>query len=710
MKDMGMLSSTPAKKSARIVGDVIGKYHPHGDSSVYEAMARMAQSWNLRYPLVDGQGNFGSLDGDSPAAMRYTEARLTKFSEAVLLPELNMGTIDWADNYDNTMKEPASFPAKLNMMLLNGAMGIAVGMASDVPSHNIKEVTEATIALMDNENLTVDEIMDILKGPDFPGGAQIIDSLDAIKSVYEKGQGTIRVRARWHVEKLSRGQWQIIVDELPPQTSTLKVLENIAKITSPTQKKDKNGKPVSLSKKVQQEKLFVLSILESATDESDKNAPIRLVLEPKSSRQDPDEMMAALMTRLELEKSIKVNLTTVGLDGLPKQKNILQIMKEWNDYRFDVVTRRTEWRLGKVQDRLHILEGRLIALMNIDKVIKIIKDAEEPKDELISQFNITEIQAEDILEIRLRQLAKMESIKLEKEQESLIKEEKTLQGLLTSKTKMKNLIKKEIQEVTQVFTDERRTLIKEEEALSSGGISESVVDEDVTIIYTEKGWFTLRKGHGVELDKLQLKTDDDIKVVLETRMAKSIGLVASNGRAYSIKPVELPSGKGGFAHINTLLDLKSANIVSMVPVEDKRYLIANNSGYAFIFNANNLETKNKAGKNFMNLPADNTIIYPLIPVNENDWINIVSQDNRLLCFVMSDLFEFKELDKGKGYQLMRIPKGNFIKQMLVTDKENVILQDGRKKIKLAEHEDTYLSKRAHRGKKIGEHAMIVVKD
>ena len=709
MKEMNISAKAPPKKSARVVGDVIGKYHPHGDSSVYEAMVRMSQVWNLRYPLVDGQGNFGSMDGDGAAAMRYTEARLTPFSEHVLLSELNLGTVNFIGNYDNTLTEPDKLPSRLNTLLLNGAMGIAVGMACDIPSHNIRSVTDATIATIKNPKISHEELMDIIKGPDLPNGGQIIDDQETINEIYEKGQGVLKVRAKWKVEKLARNQWQVVVYEMPPHTSARSVLEHIDRITNPPQQKDKNGKSKTLSAKVLQEKNFMNSILNKAVDESDRKNAVRLVLEPKSSKQNPEEFMNALLSRVGLEQSMKVNMTTVGLDGLPKLKGIKDIVSEWVGFRFDTMTKRTQFQLDKVQKRIHILEGRLLALEHIDKVIKIIRESEDPKIELMNKIGVTEVQAEDILEIRLRQLAKMEHVKVEKELLSLQKEEKRLLGLLSSKTKMFNLMVKEMEEDTAMFEDERRTLLKPEKPVVAKS-SEAIVNEPITVILTKKGWITQRKGHGIETASIQLKNDDAIQKALEGKSVDLISLIANNGRAYSIKSTDIPSGKGGFAHLNSLINIEgNISIVDSCFADGRKFLIFNNHGYGFVSNTSSLETKNKAGKHFMTLPKKESVIFPIqfIDWEEDQIINILTNDDRLLSFYTEELKEFKELDKGKGYQLIKLPKGVEIDDYSFSKDEIKIQEKSKKKTIKGDELNEYLSKRALRGKKVKEGTKLI---
>jgi topoisomerase-4 subunit A len=707
MNELSNFSNSPYKKSARLVGDVIGKYHPHGDTSVYDAMSRLSQPWNMRYPLVDGQGNFGSRDGDGPAAMRYTEARLTPFAEKLLLDELNMGTCDWVNNYDNTIKEPSNFPSKLNLLLLNGTSGIAVGLSTDIPAHNIRELTDATIAAIRNKDITNDEIMDILKGPDFATGGQIIASDEEIKKIYSVGRGVIRVRARWKIEELAKNQWQIVINEFSPTMNAKKILENIDRVINPKTKNDSKGKPKALSQKVIAEKNFLLSVLGSFLDESDKSEAVRLVLTPKNFKQSPEEFMTSIIGMIGLEESVKVNLTTVGLNGSPKTKNIKEILHEWVEYRFDVMTRRCQWRLDKVQSRIHVLEGRVIAFLNIDEVIRIIREADEPKTELMSKLNVSEIQAEDILEIKLRQLANLEKAKIEKEIDTLRKEEKTLQILLGNKTKMFTLMEKEIQEVTALFEDNRRTLIKEDKVAFKSS-NDIVQDEAITIIYTKQGWITSRKGHEIELETIQLKTDDEILYVEEGRSVEMVAFLGSDGRGYSVKPSDIPSGKVGFVHINTLITLpQSVTLINMIFANDnKKLLVSNNDGYGYLTSSMNLVSKNKAGKNFMSLPEENSLVFKPILLNESSaLVSIQTTDLRLLTF---NLNELKELDKGKGFQLIKLADDQKIKKLVVTSIEGFELKIKNKTyLMTADKLSEFIGKRGLRGKKIESNMELI---
>src|SRR6185369_16132520 len=486
MWDMGGRAGTPRKKSARVVGDVLGKFHPHGDASVYDALVRIAQDFTLRYPLVDGEGNFGSRDGDEPAAMRYTEARLTKFAE-VLLAELDAGTVDFTPNYDGSMEEPQVLPARLPVVLLNGASGIAVGMATEVPSHNLTEVANAAIALIRDPEITIAGLMKSSKGPDFPGGGQIITPRAEMREAYTTGRGAVRVRARWTIERLARGQWQMVVTELPPGTSSRKVLEEIEALTNPTPKAGKK----SLSVEQQREKQMVLSMLEKARDESDRTHPVRLVLEPRSSRLSEEEFVNLMLAKTSMETNAPLNLVMVGLDGRPTGKNLKSVLAEWVEFRFNTVTRRTRFRLDKVLDRIHVLEGRLLVLLNVDKVIKIIRNADDPKADLIKAFKLSERQAEDILEMRLRQLAKLEHIKVEQELAEQKKEQKGLEKILGSKRALEDLVVSEIEADIKTFGDKRRTMIEESE---KAVVETPVIDEPVTVIFSKNGWVRSRQG------------------------------------------------------------------------------------------------------------------------------------------------------------------------------------------------------------------------
>lgn len=662
MNELSNYSTEKHKKSARIVGEVMGKYHPHGDSSIYEAKVRMSQPWVMRYPLVDGQGNFGSRDGDNAAAMRYTEARLTPFTEDVLLSETNKEIITYVDNFDGSLKEPALFAAKLNLLLLNGASGIAVGMATEIPSHNIKEINAATILLINNPEATLDDVLKHVKGPDFAEGGQIVDNESTIKNMYSSGRGSIKVRARWKIEQLTRGQWQVAIYELPPTTSVKKILEKIESVTNPPVKKDKNGKPKGLSAQQQTEKAFLLGLLDKVNDESDKDTPIRLVLHPKSSRQDPEQFVNSLIKILGLQESYPVNLTSVGLDGKPECKNLMTILNEWIKFRFETLTKRTVFELKKASDRIHILDGRMIVYLNLDEVIELIKSSDEPKTDLIEKYALSEIQADDILDIKLRQLAKMESAKIEKELNELRKIVDKLNILLNNKKKMNQLMINEIQELDNKYGDDRRTIILED-AREVTNVKEIVSDEPLSVYFTDKGWITSRKGHNIENENIPTKQDDKILYSVECSTNDEIAFIGTDGRSYSVKTSEIPSGKTGYVHINTLISpAAGVKLKGMTACKKEiKMLFFGSNGYGFVTTTDNLSTRAKAGKAFLTIDEKENVMEPIL-LNEKDKnILIKTSDNRILTYSV-DLI--KELDKGKGVMLAKLDNSSILEVII----------------------------------------------
>ncbi len=496
---LGFTGATGARpvKSARVVGDVLGRFHPHGDQAAYDALVRMAQDFSQRYPLIDGHGNFGSRDGDGAAAMRYTEARLARITN-LLLDEIDEGTVAFIPNYDGSTQEPQQLPARLPFTLLNGASGIAVGLATEIPSHNLREVADACVALIKNAKLDDAELMALLPGPDYPGGGQIISPLADIAEAYRTGRGSLKVRARWKIEELARGQWQLVVTELPPGVSTQKVLEELEELTNP---KVRAGKK-ALSQEQVQLKQTVLAVVDTVRDESSKDAAVRLVFEPKTSRIEQSDLIGTLLAHTSLETSAPINLTSIGLDGKPVQKSLRQMLLEWIAFRQATIERRSQHRLGKVTDRIHILEGRQLVLLNIDEVIAIIRRSDEPKAALIARFRLSDRQAEDILEIRLRQLARLEAIKIEQELKELREEQKRLEEILGSPAALRRLMVKEIEQDAKQFADARRTLIQAEKR----AIAEiRVIDEPVTVVVSQKGWVRARQGHGHEASSFRLQ-------------------------------------------------------------------------------------------------------------------------------------------------------------------------------------------------------------
>jgi len=658
MWEMNGRAGTPRKKSARVVGDVLGKFHPHGDASVYDAMVRIAQNFSLRYPLVDGEGNFGSRDGDEPAAMRYTEARLTKFAE-VLLAELDSGTVDFAPNYDGSMVEPQLLPARLPVVLLNGASGIAVGMATEIPSHNLTEVANAAIGLIRDPELTLAGVMKYIKGPDFPGGGQIITPRAEMREAYANGRGSVRVRARWTIERLARGQWQMVVHELPPGASSRKVLEEIEAITNP---QPRSGKK-SLTPEQQREKQLMLSMLDRARDESDRTHPVRLVFEPKSSRQDENEFVNLLLAKTSMETNASINLVMVGLDGRPTGKNLKDILAEWLEFRFATVTRRSRNRLDKVLDRIHVLEGRLLVLLNVDKVIKLIRNSDDPKPDLMRAFKLTDRQAEDILEMRLRQLAKLEHIRLEKELEGLTKEQKGLEKVLGSRKTLESLVIEEIEADIKAFGDKRRTVIEESE---KAVLETPVLDEPVTVIFSKNGWARSRQGHGVDPASLSFKEGDSLAALIPCRTVDPVIFLDSGGRAYSVDAAGLPSARGDGAPASSLVEVQDgAKIMHCVAGKpDTKLLVATSGGYGFLCSIGDMVSNRRAGREFMTVEAGETPLPPFIYEDApGNHVVALSGEGRLLAF---DISEMRAMSKGRGVIVMGLEPGEKLLAAAVT--------------------------------------------
>nr|WP_255562713.1 DNA topoisomerase IV subunit A [Polynucleobacter sp. AP-Melu-500A-A1] len=647
MSEMGLRADAKPVKSARVVGDVLGKFHPHGDQSAYDALVRLAQSFSLRYPLIDGQGNFGSRDGDGAAAMRYTEARLTKIA-SLLMSEIDEGTVDFAPNYDGSFQEPKLLPARLPFVLLNGASGIAVGMATEIPSHNLREVAEAAIALMKSPKLSTAQLLEIMPGPDYPGGAQIISSTAEIAQIYETGRGSIKVRARWSVEELARGQWQIIVNELPPSTSSQRVLQEIEEITNP---KVRVGKK-TLTPEQNNLKSTILNVLDCVRDESSKDAAVRLVFEPKSKNIDVNEFVNLLLAHTSLESNAPMNLVMIGNDGRPRQKNLKDILSEWIAFRVATVTRRTQYRLGKVKDRMHILEGRLTVLLNIDKVIKIIRNSDEPKQDLIKEFKLTDRQAEDILDIRLRQLARLEGIKIEQELKDLKSECDELEGLLQSDTVLRKRIIKEIESDIKDFGDNRRTLIQEDKR----AVAETkVIDEPVTVIVSQKGWIRVRQGHEHDASQFTFKAGDALYATFEVRTVDVIQGFGSDGRVYTVAVSELPGARGDGSPLTSFVNLATGSqmVAYYAGQADDLVLLSTKAGYGFLANVSDMSTRNKAGKSFISIdnkmPGDAPLGAAKVQIGMKQ-VACLSAASKLLVFPLDEL---KRLPTGgKGVILM----------------------------------------------------------
>ena len=663
MWEMNAIAGTPRKKSARVVGDVLGKFHPHGDASVYDALVRIAQDFTLRYPLVDGEGNFGSRDGDDAAAMRYTEARLTRFSE-VLLSELDQGTVDFIPNYDGSVQEPRVLPARLPVLLLNGASGIAVGMATEIPSHNLTEVGNAAIAMIKDPTLSVRQIMRYIKGPDFPGGAQIITSRDDMVQAYTSGRGSVRVRARWEIERLARGQWQLVVHELPPGVSSKKVQEEIDSLTNP---QPKSGKK-SVNADQQREKQAMLAILDRMRDESDRTHPVRLVFEPKTSRIEQTEFINRLLAKTSLETNASINMVTVGLDGRPAGRNLRDVISEWLAFRFETVTRRTRFRLDKVLDRTHVLEGRMIVLLNVDEVIRIIRNADEPKAELIAAFKLTERQADDILDMRLRQLAKLEHIKIEQELKKLQKERRGLDKILKNRSSLEQLVSEEISADVKAFGDKRRTVIEESEKAI---IDTRVSDEPVSIIFSRKGWVRARQGWEVDPAALSFKEGDGLLSLIRCRTVDPVIFLDSKGRAYSVEPSQLPSGRGDGVPSSSLVELQEgAHIMFCLAGKvDTPVMVASSGGYGFLAKIADMVSNRKAGREFMTLNADETPIKPFEYVESpGNYVASVSEKGKLLLFSIAEL---KYQPRGRGMIVMGLDEADRLAAVAVSDKQTI---------------------------------------
>lgn len=662
MSELGLNAQAKYKKSARTVGDVLGKYHPHGDSACYEAMVLMAQPFSYRYPLVDGQGNWGAPDDPkSFAAMRYTESRLSKYAE-LLLSELGQGTVDYVPNFDGTIQEPKMLPARLPNILLNGTTGIAVGMATDIPPHNIREVANAAIMLLDNPNATLADVMTHIQGPDYPTSAEIITSLTDIAKIYETGRGSIRMRAVWNKE-----DGDIVITDLPHQVSGAKVLEQIA-----TQMRNKK-----------------LPLIEDLRDESDHENLTRLVLVPRSNRVDLEQVMNHLFATTDLEKSYRVNLNMIGLDQKPSVKSLLTILTEWLEYRRSTIIRRLNYRLDKVLKRLHILDGLLVAFLNIDEVIDIIRHHDEPKLELIKRFSISETQAEAILELKLRQLAKLEEIKIKAEQDELAKERDQLQTLLSSNRRLNTLIRKEIITDAEKYGDKRRSPLVERAEAKAITEQELIPSEPVTIILSEMGWVRSAKGHDIDPISLNYKAGDGYKTSVKGKSNQPVIFIDSTGRSYAIEPNTLPSARGQGEPLSGKLSLPiGAQVEQMVmsSQEDKRILMASDAGYGFICTYSDLIARNRNGKAVINLP-ENAKVMPIIELNDSTPLLLALTNlGRMLVFPVETL---PSLSKGKGNKIIAISSAQaqkredyLINLALISDKSSITLYAGKRKLTL----------------------------
>ena len=676
MSELGLNATAKYKKSARTVGDVLGKFHPHGDSACYEAMVLMAQPFSYRYPLVDGQGNWGAPDDPkSFAAMRYTESRLSKISE-ILLSELGQGTVDYQPNFDGTLAEPQYLPARLPHILLNGTTGIAVGMATDIPPHNINEIADAAVMLLDNPKAGLDDVLEIVQGPDFPTEAEIISPKSEIRKIYEQGRGSIKMRATWKKE-----DGEIIISALPHQSSPSKVIAQIAE--QMTAKK--------------------LPMLEDIRDEADHENPIRIVLVPRSNRVDTDALMAHLFATTDLEKSYRVNMNMIGLDHKPAVKGLLEILNEWLAFRRTTVTRRLQYRLDKVLSRLHILEGLMIAFLNIDEVIEIIRHEDDPKAELMARFNLSDEQADAILNLRLRHLAKLEENQLKAEQDELEKERLNLEAILGSERRLNTLIKKEIQEDAKKYASPRMSQLVEREEAKMISESDMTPAEPVTVILSEMGWVRCAKGHDIDPKSLSYKAGDNYRAHACGKSNQAVVFIDSTGRSYALDPLSLPSARSQGEPLTGKLNLPAGATIEYIVMasEQQELLMASDAGYGFICKFEDLITRNKAGKALISLPENAKVMEPKTLTNATALVVAMTSAGRMLIFPAKDL---PALSKGKGNKIVTIPAANakerselLVKLLLISDQASLEFHSGKRKIVLKPED---LQKfRAERGRK-----------
>ena len=682
MSELGLDAGSKYKKSARTVGDVIGKFHPHGDSAAYEAMVLMAQNFSFKYPLVDGQGNWGSQDDPkSFAAMRYTESKLTNFAN-LLISELKSGTVDWQPNFDGSLLEPVIFPAKIPMILLNGTSGIAVGMATDIPSHNINEVIDATVKILEKPKSDLKDLLKIIKGPDFSNNASIVASTEELEEMYSSGRGGFKIQAQWRQDKN-----QIIINALPYQTSGSKILEQIAE--------------QMINKK--------LPMVVDLADEGDHEDPIRLVITLKSNRVNAEDVMNHLYASTDLQKNYRVNMNLISLKGGPKVFSLIDLLKEWVIFRKDTVKRKLEHRLDQVNDRLHILEGLLTIFVDIDKVIKIIRNSDEPKKELIKAFKLSEIQANAILEIRLRQLAKLEQLKIENERNELVDEQDDIEKILKSKSRLKTLIKNELNEIKELFGEERKSPIIDSTNAKIFSEEETIVTEPITVVLSKAGWVRSAKGHDIDPNTLSYRGDDSLQDFARGRSNQLAVFLDSNGKAYSIQSHSLPSARGMGEPITGRLNADSGVqfISSVIGVEGNKFLIMNTAGYGYISEYQNMISNKKTGRAFMKLP-DNAKMLKAIPVKDNHThIAAVSNIGKLLIF---NIEELPILGKGKGNKIINIPKDKLAAgeefmahAQLLADDSSLKIEVGKRSVTLKPKDwSEYVLSRSKRGKKVGK--------
>jgi topoisomerase-4 subunit A len=673
MHEMHLLRSPGHIKSARVVGNVIGQWHPHGDVAVYEAMVRMAQDFSLRYPLVDGQGNFGSRDGDGAAAMRYTEARLTPIAE-LLLSELEEGTVDFRNNYDGSAREPVTLPARLPFVLLNGATGIAVGLSTDIPSHNLNEIVDACVALINDPSLSDDALLDIIPGPDFATGAQIITPPSVIRDIYRVGRGTLRVRARWTIEELARGDWRIVIYELPPNVAASTVMSEIEHIVNPqaAQGQDK-GKGRSGDRSPL--KPLLLSLIENIRDESGKDAAMRLVIEPKSRRTDPQQIIDLLLAHTSLEANVAVNCTIIDSTGNAPCMPLADILRQWVAFRISTVRRRTQFRLDNTERRIHILEGRALVILHIDEVIRIIRNSDDPKVALIEAFGLSEVQADDILDMPLRRLARLAGIELDAELASKRSMRDDLVTLLNNDSALRELIVTELRADQATYGDARRTVLEAATSMSARAVSVPVVSDPVTVIVSAHGWARTRSGHDIDVTAIDYKTGDSYWHHFQCSTSDSLAVLDSTGQVYSISVSAIPGGKGDGVPLTSLISLTpGAHIVDVLYApDDTKCLVVSDAGYGFVTPFGGLATRHKSGKVLLTL-SNGAQPLPMVALPGDDpEVALVSSDNRMLVISTSSI---NELAKGKGVKLMQLaPQTRLIQCALVSSADLAVAGD-----------------------------------
>jgi len=681
MSQLGLGADAKFAKSARTIGDVIGKFHPHGDAASYEAMVLMAQPFSYRYPLVDGQGNWGSPDDPkSFAAMRYTESRLTRYAQ-VLLTEVGLGTVDWSPNFDGVLEEPVTLPARLPNILLNGGTGIAVGMATDIPPHNLREVASACIRLLDAPKSSISALCEHIKGPDYPTEAEIISSTEDIRQLYETGRGSVRVRGVYSIE-----QSEIVITALPYQVSGTKILEQIAA-------------------QMQNKKLPMVVDLR---DESDHENPTRIVVVPRSNRIDYEGVMNHLFATTDLERTYRVNFNMIGIDGRPRVKNLKEILSEWIKFRSGTVLKRLQFRLDKILDRLHVLEGLMVAYLNIDEVIRIVRTEDKPKDALIKSYKLSERQADAILDLRLRQLAKLEEMKIQAEQDELSAERADLERTIGSKARLKTLLKRELMADAEEFGDERMSPIVKRAEAQAFREKDLISTEPVTIVLSDKGWVRAARGHDIDPTELSYRSGDGFKFAVQGRSNQDVVFLDSTGRAYTVAAHTLPSARGqGDPLTSRVTPPTGATFEGLATGnEEQQFVVSSDPGYGFVTTLADMKSKNRAGKSLLSVPSNGNAIQPAVVGDfENNWLAAFSSEGRLLIFPVQEL---PVMGRGKGVKIMNIPKARvtdrselMIAVLVFLESESLIVHSGKRHIKLKFSDlDHYRGERARRGYKL----------